>query len=338
MAKPKKLPSGSYRVQASITVDGKLISKSFTDPNPKKAAAAAAQWQAHNKEAAKIENITLYQAYERYINAKKNILSPSTLRGYEQLMRTTLSDIMSLKLDKLTNELIQRSINIYAAEHSPKSVRNCHGLLSAVLTMFCPEFTLNIKLPQKEQKGMFIPDDNDIKKLLSCAKGTPLEIPILLAAFGPMRRGEICALTSDDISGNIITVSKDLVKSESGQWVLSSPKTFASYRKIEYPDFVIHKLQGINGKIIEMSPNALTSAFVKLLQRNNLPKYRFHDLRHYAVSTLHAINIPDKYIMARGGWSSPHTMHSVYNHILKSAAEKMDDKISAHYNHLFNAD
>ena len=178
--------------------------------------------------------------------------------------------------------------------------------------------------------------DDDIKKLLKAAEGTPLEVPILLAAFGPMRRGEICALTSDDIDGNVITVNKDLVKDSDGKWVLSSPKTFGSYRKIEYPDFVIKKLQGIDGPIVTMTPNAITSAFIKLLKRNDLPKYRFHDLRHYAVSSLHAINVPDKYIMARGGWSSTYTMHQVYNHILKSAAEKLDDKISAHFSSVYD--
>lgn len=336
MAKAKKLPSGAYRVQASIVIDGKLVRKSFTDPDPRKAEAAALSWQAQKAEMSKIESITLKEAYERCLAAKKNVLSPSTLRSYEQLKNNTLGDIMQIRLDKLTNETIQRSINIYAADHSPKSVRNCFGLLTVVLAMFRPEFHLNIKLPQKEKKDMYIPDDDDIKKLLKAAEGTPLEVPILLAAFGPMRRGEICALTSDDIDGNVITVNKDLVKDSDGKWVLSSPKTFGSYRKIEYPDFVIKKLQGIDGPIVTMTPNAITSAFIKLLKRNDLPKYRFHDLRHYAVSSLHAINVPDKYIMARGGWSSTYTMHQVYNHILKSAAEKLDDKISAHFSSVYD--
>ena len=36
MATAKKLPSGNWRVQASVTVDGKTIKKSFTNSDKKK--------------------------------------------------------------------------------------------------------------------------------------------------------------------------------------------------------------------------------------------------------------------------------------------------------------
>lgn len=45
-----------------------------------------------------------------------------------------------------------------------------------------------------------------------------MELPVLLAAFGPMRRGEICAFESSDISGNVVHVNKNMVKEEGGGW------------------------------------------------------------------------------------------------------------------------
>ena len=41
-----------------------------------------------------------------------------------------------------------------------------------------------------------------------------MEIPILLAAFGPIRRSEICALDSDHINGNIVHVEYAMVQNE----------------------------------------------------------------------------------------------------------------------------
>lgn len=335
MAKAKKLPSGNWRVQASKVIDGKQIRKSFTAPDKRKAELQAAQWLDDVEEYNNVENITLHQAYERYISSKENILSPSTLTAYKSLLRTSLQNIMYLPIERLTQSQIQMAINVYAANHSPKSVRNCVGLLTAVLSMFRPNFKISITVPQKEKKDIYIPDDEDIKKVLEIVKNTELEIPILLAAFGPMRRGEICALTSDDVHGNIVTVNKSLVKDSNGKWHIKTPKTFSSYRNIEYPDFVINKIKGIKGNIVTMTPNAITDAFLKILRKNNIPEFRFHDLRHYAVSTLHAINVPDKYIMARGGWQTNYTMNNVYNHALKSKQSEYDTKISEHFKNVY---
>jgi integrase len=85
-----------------------------------------------------------------------------------------------------------------------------------------------------------------------------------------------------------------------------------------------------------MTPTAITNLFAKELKRCGLPPFRFHDLRHYAVSTLHAINVPDKYIMSRGGWATNYTMNNVYNHTLKTKRDEMEQKINAHFNSVFN--
>lgn len=334
MAKAKKLPSGNWRVQASKTVNGQKLRKSFTSSDRRQAELDAARWVNGIERENDKNLITLKQAVDRYISVKENVLSPATVRGYASISRMALQDIMQAPICSLTLDRLQMSVNIYAASHSPKSVRNCVGLLSAVFAMFRPDFRLSVTVPQKEKRELFIPDDNDIKKLLELAKETKLEIPIMLAAFGPMRRGEICALTSDDIHGNIVSVNKSMVVNDKGEWLIKPPKTYSSYREIEYPDFVIEKLSGISGRIVPVVPNALSDAFSRLLKKNGFPHFRFHDLRHYAVSTLHAINVPDKYIMARGGWQTNHTMNNIYNHTIKSKRDEMEDRIAEHFNGL----
>ena len=97
------------------------------------------------------------------------------------------------------------------------------------------------------------------------------------------------------------------------------------------PDFVAEKFKGLDGRIYDGTPDSLTIAFKKLLIKNNISVFRFHDLRHYNVSILHAIGIPDNYIMARGGWKSNYTMNNVYNHALKEKATEFDVKISEHF-------
>jgi len=335
MATAKKLPSGKWRIQPSKVVDGVVLRRSFTDSDRRKVELAAAQWLADTEEQSKIDNITLRQAYERYIASKENILSPGTIRIYKNTAEAHLQSIMGIKVSSLKMEQIQQAINIASADVSPKTVRNIHGLLSAVLRMFRPGFVLTTTLPQKVPANLYIPDDNDIKRLMAAVKGTDMEVPILLAAFGPMRRGEICALTSDDIHDNIVSVNKAVVRDEGGKTVVKVPKTSSSYRDIEFPAFVIEKLNEISGKITNISPAHITRRFKKILINNDIPVFRFHDLRHYNVSILHAMNVPDKYIMARGGWKTNYTMNNVYNHALKSKQNEYDIKISNHFTSVY---
>ena len=64
----------------------------------------------------------------------------------------------------------------------------------------------------------------------------------------------------------------------------------------------------------------------RTLKRENLPHFRMHDLRHYSASILHAIGIPDQYIMARGGWKTDNVMKRVYRDTLSDVEKRMNKK------------
>ena len=96
------------------------------------------------------------------------------------------------------------------------------GLISAVLRQYRPDFALNTALPKKVRPAIYIPSDDDIRRLLEYVKGTEMELPILLAAFGPMRRGEICALNTKNIDGNIVHVCCNMVCTEKRNTTIST--------------------------------------------------------------------------------------------------------------------
>ena len=118
-------------------------------------------------------------------------------------------------------------------------------------------------MPARKKPELYCPNDSDIKTLLECIEGTELELAVLLAAFGPLRRGEICALTDKDIKGNTITVNKSMVEGPDCVWSIKQPKTYGSYRTLELPDFVIAKLRGKKGKIFESTPDQISNSFKK---------------------------------------------------------------------------
>ena len=353
MATAKKLPSGSWRCrvyshteeiqQPDGTTKEKKIYKSFTcdDPSAKGkriCEAEAASWAAE-KEVKKLEySITFGEALKHYIDSRENVLSPRTIMDYRQTERNHLHSIMGIKVDRITQEDIQSAINQEALTLSPKTVRNIHGLISAVLHVYRPGFALNTSLPKKKRTDMYIPTDEDVKKLMDLVKDTDMEIPILLAAFGPMRRGEICALEMSDINGTVVHVHQNMVRTEDMQWIIKSPKSYSGDRYIDLPADVIQKIidTGRKGRIVKLNPNQITDRFGDIIRNNNMPHFRFHDLRHYSASILHAIGIPDVYIMQRGGWGNDTVLKTVYRHAMKEEEKKNFDKANEYFSVLYD--
>ena len=104
----------------------------------------------------------------------------------------------------MTTPVVQEWINRLAGRLSPKTVSNVNGLLMAALAMFAPELRINVTLPRKIPAQLYTPSDSDIKALLAAIDDDELYLAVLLAAFGPLRRGELCALESSDVHDNYI--------------------------------------------------------------------------------------------------------------------------------------
>lgn len=90
-----------------------------------------------------------------------------------------------------------------------------------------PEFALNTRLPQKKRSNLYVPTDNDVKRLMTAVEGTEMELPILLAAFNPMRRSEICALDSSNINGDTVHILQNMVLTAEHKWTIKVPNTYA---------------------------------------------------------------------------------------------------------------
>lgn len=329
--KKNQLASGSFRVQASYYDDaGKRHLKSFTAPTRAQAIALKEEWEnLHGN--GKTDCMTVSEAVARYIRIKEGVLSPSTIRSYYAIHRLYLSGAFGdYDIDKLTNDRIQVFISDLARRVSPKTVRNTFAVLSATLKLNRPDFAVNVTLPQKIRPTLYCPSDNDVRTLLEQIQGTQLERAVLLAAFGPLRRGEICALSADDLRGNVLTVNKSMVMDNDGYWTIKTTKTTSSIRTIMLPPFVAEKMPK-HGKIVDYNPNALSMAFRRAMRASGLTRFRFHDLRHYCASIMHAQGIADVYIQARGGWSSNSVLRSVYVNTIDTEQAKQDAAINDHF-------
>lgn len=357
MATAKKLPSGSWRVQVYAGKDaaGKPQYRSFTRPTKKEAEYEAMTWQLHYKEISRDStSMTLADAMDKYIASKDGILSPSTLRGYDTIRRTALPELMPVKLNRLTPQMVQEAINRASKpyvddkgrsrQRTPKTLRNIHGLLSAVLSEYNPNLQLHTTLPQKERKEQQILEPEQIAVLLKVVSGTEMEIPILLAVWLCMRTSEILGLTWDcvDFKRGTVTVKKALVRGKNNEWIEKTTKTTSSTRTISAPDYILDKLkaakeQATTDYVVNIKGNGLYKRLKVILRRNNLPDIRFHDLRHTSASVMLMLNIPDMYAQRRGGWSTNHTMKAVYQHLMDTKRSAVDTVIDEYFYGLVSA-
>ena len=336
MATAKVLPSGAYRVRVFAGKEnGKSIYKSFTAPTKKEAEYLATQYLMEATEKKKLKYDKLFcDELSNYITTKETVLSPSTIKGYkniERMLKKNYPDFYNMKIADIEQDHVQKVISDLARTKSPKTVRNYHGLLSAVIGS---NLNLNTTMPQKVQPELYIPTDAEIKALVKAVRDTELEIPVLLGAFCMMRRGEICGLSMSDIKGNTIHVHHSLVLGADKEWHLKAPKTTTSDRYIEAPQFVIDRIKEV-GHITKLNPHSITIMFQRVLDRNGIPHFRFHDLRHYSASIRHALGIPDAYIMADGGWCSDKVLKAVYRHAMSDRKKEMSDKANNHFESLF---
>ena len=189
-------------------------------------------------------------------------------------------------------------------------------------------------------------DSDEVEKLFVAAKGTRLEIPVFLGAFYGLRRSEVLGLrwnaidfqndtitikhtvTSCNIGGKHIQIAQNTTKSKSSMRTLPLVSVFrekllalkeeqTEYKRLcgkcydkRYLDYICVDEMGTL-----TSPHYLTSAFPKLLEKNNLRKIRFHDLRHSCASLLLANGVPMKQIQEWLGHSDFSTTANVYAHL-----------------------
>lgn len=343
MATARKLPSGSWRCLVYDYTDenGKRRYKSFTSNDPSAAGKRDAELQAARyaslkEEASKGPSLTVDQGITSYINDKSNVLSPSTIRGYYSIQRSLPDTLRYMPIRNINSTILQSWVNDLAGQVTPKTVRNQYALISAIIGYYYPDKTIRVQLPQKQIKKFYVPTDNDITTLIDYLKqhDTDMLAAVYLACFGTLRRSEICALTADDIIGCSVIINKAMVYTNDHTWITKPvPKNDSSNRIVELPDFVIDALPE-SGPLISSTPAAISDRFIRIIKRLNLPHIRFHDLRHYSASVMHAIGIPDVYIMQRGGWSSDNTLKSIYRGSMDDFARKYTDQTNAHFQSL----
>ena len=350
MASAIKLKSGSWRCTAFLGRDknGKQIRKSFTAPTKKEAETLARACEVKEKKSMQCidkRDLTVLDAIDRYINKKeaeseKGKISPATLRSYKSMRDHVFEDIASIPVLRIDDSILNEWIDTLEEDHKPKTCKNAWSLCRASLIDVLPRSTVidwRIELPKISKAKVNVPLEKDILTVLQHYRNKDFEMynVCLLAAFGTLRRSEICALTADDIdrATNTVHINKALVLNDKKEWVLKDTKTESSTRDVVLPAFVINALPE-SGKIFNSTPVALSDRFRRCIQKFGM-HFRFHDLRHYSASIMHQLGASNETIMHRGGWSNDYTLNQHYRGVMSEYDAAFTKKLNNHFEKKF---
>ena len=328
MPKAKKTKSGKYTIAVYDFVDsgGKKHYKRFTADTKKEAELLAAQYRSgHIREPVALK--TLDKGLDEYINSRKNVCSPATIRGYKSCQKILLREFpefMGRTINSITQTDMQFFVSQLSVNRSPKTVENYMYLIIPISDRF-KDF--NLTLPQIYQYEPYIPTEDEILTLLGACKGIEIELPIMLGAYCMMRRGEICSLEMRDVNfGNkTIHIRHSIVRDEDNFWITKQPKNRKSDRTIKVPDFVLAEIKK-RGYITTLKPDQLTERFERKIRSLDLPLFRFHDLRHYCCSVF-SLSCPLNYVKEYGGWSNIHTVEKIYQHTMRDKKDEIYGKM-----------
>lgn len=292
---------------------------------------------------------------------KKDKLSPTTYSGYKNIVyKHLIPTIGGLKLQDLKAFNLQKYFDLKIDELSATTLSNHYRVLSIAL-IYAEDMELieknplnRVKLPRKTKKEIDVLNIEECKELLNLFEGNiNYEIPIALALFCGLRRGEVFGLSWDDIDfkNNLIHIRKNLEFVE-GEFFLKEPKTVNSKRTLSAPKSLIELLSNHKKWQLEMilksggawinennlvcvrpkdgsmvRPQTFSTTFSKMLKARNFKKIRFHDLRHTNATIMLAAGISGKVAQTRLGHSNISITLDLYTHVLKEVDIEAANKI-----------
>ncbi len=270
--------------------------------------------------------------------------------GEVPLNKLTQSDLIQFYTQLKANGRIQYTETL-GAGLSDRTVRSCHAIIKQALKKAAEDRLLkyspasSCRLPPQRSKQMQVLTPEEMQRFLIQAKYDGYYEIFLLALATGLRRGELMALSWEDIDFDTgeLTVRRSVRRTD-GKLLVSEPKTQAGFRTILLPPSVVRVLREYRrsvdsrwvfpSPILEDSPrdpSTLAAKMKLVLERAGCKIVRFHDLRHtFATEALeHGMDV--KTLSAMIGHVSAATTLNIYAHVTdimqEQAAQKIDKEI-----------
>lgn len=352
--KQKTLTVRGTKKQAEAELSRKLAeieSGGFIDPGNIKLSEYLERWLGH------VETKTSAKTHERYSEIVRLALVPAL--GAIRLAKLRPMHIQEYYGEALISGHMRRDGGL-----SARTVLHYHRILFQSLKQAVKWQLLSnnpadaVEPPKPERQEMMALNEDQTATLIEKVKDHALYIPVLIAVTTGMRRGEILALRwcDVDLDRNTLAVTQTLEKTRGGGLCFKQPKTKKSRRSITLPSMTVDALRRHRTKQAELylsigagwderglvctksvgepiNPNTLTSGFASFVKRLDIPRVRFHDLRHTHATQLLKEGIHPKVAQERLGHANIAVTLDLYSHVMpgmqEDAALRVDTALRA---------
>lgn len=331
--KAKKLPSGNWFIRLRFGGEEICVTEATEKAAIRQATLIKAEHRAGVRQAQSRETRTVRQVCEAYLDSRRAVLSPSTVRGYSTILRTRFQGAMSRPASQIKDW--QRVVSAESGACSAKTLKNAWGFVAAALKaagMPVPP----VRLPQVVSEGRPWLDFEQIKIFMDAVKDQPCEVPALLALHG-LRRSEIYGLSwkNVDLKSGILHVRGAVVLDEHFKPVAKpTNKTSSSRRDVP---LLIPRLSELlkNGNGAEMvctdTMNSVDKRINAVCRSAGLPEVGVHGLRHSFASLCYHVGVGELETMELGGWSDPGTMRKIYRHLAEQDKSKAAERLASFF-------
>ena len=291
----------------------------------------------------------------QWMEIARSTLKPNTAAGYASMIQNPIAPYFQqrgITLGGLQAVDIQMFYTSQLKRVSANTVIHYHAIIHRALKYAVKTDLIDVnpadkvERPRKDRFTASFYDGNEVNRLFQAARGTPLELPVMLAAFYGLRRSEVVGLKWDAIDfenktiairhtvtactekGRRIEVAADTTKTASSRRTLPLVPAFqtklAALKEQQEKnrilcgrsyctDYLGYVLVDAMGNRLKLS--YISTAFPVLLKRNGLRPIRFHDLRHSCASLLLKNGVPMKQIQEWLGHSDFSTTANIYAHL-----------------------
>lgn len=310
------------------------------------------------------QSITVQQLYDEYIKSKGYEVRESTLDKSKRILKGRVLDTMGdKKIDKLFPQVLQEwkhhieEIDSITKLSTKKGIyKEFHALMNYAvkmdyLTVNPLDKVGNFKSAYEGKKEMLFYTPEEFKKYITAARNYCKEqekkgfygswnyyVFFMIAFFTGMRKGEINALTWQDIENNTIHITKSINQKLKGGDRITPPKNSASIRDIQMPPQLVtaieeHKARykqlpsfreslficGGEMSVRDSTVSLMNETFAELA---GVKVIRIHDFRHSHASLLANKGISIHEIARRLGHSDIKMTLQTYSHLYPSETER----------------
>ena len=297
----------------------------------------------------------------QWTDLKEDEVKPKTLAGYRQIIELYIKpQIGHVKLEKVTTANIRALLATVKDAVSPDAANKARKVLNTALRQAVHDAliprnpvtpTKLYKVPKTVYKEWAAPE---ITRFLATAKDHRLYAAFYLTLTTGLRHGELLGLRWQDLGDDTLHICQNLV-SVKGQNHISTPKTESGTRHVLVDSETLeileqHRLQQATEQLAcntwgapppfddlmfttrEGKPLAQRNfdrIWYRLMDSANVPRIRFHDLRHTHVSMLYRAGTDLQVISDRLGHKDPSFTQRQYNHLTKKQKQTAVKSLSS---------